>query len=447
MNHGLGLFDRRDDGETGDVDPEELRAALAADRARGDLDDPPGPVPATGITRPPENPDQRAARLRRRRRRSTMIAIAVLVALIAGLAVGFTVWRRTVTAVPDFAGSGEKWTVVRVQSGDTLDAIAATLAAAGVVASDESFTTAAANDADVKALKPGYYKVRVGASAVEAANTLVDPANRVGDLRLIPGRQLADVATSADGVANGSVPGYISQIAEAACVPLDEAGTDRSTCFSADDLWVAAETADPTALGVVEWAVEAVDAAPDPRKRLEGMILPGDYNVPPNLSPLDTLKSVVTASAATWYTSDVVARATAVGLTPYQIAVAASLVEREGITADMPKVARVIDNRLAQDMRLEFDSTVNYALDRAQIATSADDRANDNPYNTYLNTGLPPTPISSPGPDAIAATLAPAQGPWMYFVKIDQSGASCFSVTLPEHEACVEQARANGVFG
>ena len=49
--------------------------------------------------------------------------------------------------------------------------------------------------------------------------------------------------------------------------------------------------------------------------------------------------------------------------------------------------------------------------------------------------------------DAIAATLAPAQGPWMYFVKIDQTGASCFSVTLPEHEACIERARANGVFG
>nr|WP_240188693.1 endolytic transglycosylase MltG [Nakamurella flavida] len=385
--------------------------------------------------------------MRRRRRRSTLVALTVLVALVAGLAVGFTIWRKSVTTIPDYVGAGAQWTVVRVQSGDTLDSIAATLTDAGVVASDEAFTATAAQDADVKALRPGYYKVRVGASAAEAANTLVDPANRVGALRLIPGRQLADVATSADGVANGSVPGYVTQIAEAACVPLDEAGTDRSACFSADDLWAAAETTDPAQLGVVEWAVDAVRAAPDPRKRLEGMILPGDYNVPPNQSAVDTLKSVVTASAASWYTSDVVARSASTGLTPYQVAVAASLVEREGITADMPKVARVIDNRLAVDMRLQFDSTVNYALDRAQIATSSADRDTAGPYNTYLNTGLPPTPISSPGPDAIAATLAPAQGPWMYFVKIDQTGASCFSVTLPEHEACIEQARANGVFG
>ena len=94
-----------------------------------------------------------------------------------------------------------------------------------------------------------------------------------------------------------------------------------------------------------------------------------------------------------------------------------------------------------------MDSTVNYALDRASIATSAEDRANPSPYNTYAHMGLPPTPITSPGPDAIAATLDPADGRWLFFVKLNLDGQSCFSETPEQHAACVDQARANGVFG
>jgi len=86
-------------------------------------------------------------------------------------------------------------------------------------------------------------------------------------------------------------------------------------------------------------------------------------------------------------------------------------------------------------------------LDRASIATTAEDRANPSPYNTYAKPGLPPTPISSPGPAAVAAALDPADGTWLYFVKVNQDGQSCFSDTAEQHNVCVEQARANGVFG
>ncbi len=113
----------------------------------------------------------------------------------------------------------------------------------------------------------------------------------------------------------------------------------------------------------------------------------------------------------------------------------------------MPKVARVIYNRLARGMKLQMDSTVNYALDQAQISTSAADRANPSPYNTYVHTGLPPTPISLAGHRGLDATVNPAQGGWLYFVKVDLKGNSCFSITDAEHEACVAQARKNGVFG
>ena len=153
-------------------------------------------------------------------------------------------------------------------------------------------------------------------------------------------------------------------------------------------------------------------------------------------------------SSAMWNSSEIVADAKQVGRTPYQVAVIASIVQREaGVAGDMPRVARVIYNRLARGMPLQMDSTVNYALNQAQISTSAADRANPSPYNTYVHKGLPPTPISSPGTAALDAAVNPAQGGWLYFVAVDLKGNSCFSITDAEHAACVALARKNGVFG
>ena len=431
----LGIFGR-EPGETGDVDVDELKAALAA---RPDPDLP--TVPA----KPEPTPEQRARSARRRHRTWLVFAIVVLLVIVAGLVAGFMVWKSRTEVIPDYSGSGDTEVVVRIQGGDGISDIAETLVHAGVVASAEAFEQQAATDGDVQALKPGYYKVRQNASVQATADALVAKENRVGHLRLIPGRQLSDV-TAVAAVGNQpatTVPGYISDITAAACVPLN----GQQNCFTADELWQVAQTADPATLGVVEWAADAVRASPDPRKRLEGTILPGDFDIPPGSTPEQALKAVVSASAAMWNGTDIIADAAQRGVTPYQAAIIASIVEREGITADMPKVSRVIYNRLAAGMKLEMDSTVNYALDRASIATSAADRANPSPWNTYLAPALPPTPISSPGPDAIAAALDPAAGSWLYFVKIDNTGTSCFSITTEQHDACVAQARANGVFG
>jgi UPF0755 protein len=437
MNDQLGIFGR-EEGETGDLDVDELRAALAAESAQPTSEDQPPKAP-------PPTEEERAESARRRHRRWLVFAVVVLLVIVAGLIAGFFIWRSTADEVPDYTGQGDTEVIVRIQGGDDMADIAKTLTDAGVVASPEAFQAQAALDADVQALRPGYYRVKQNASAQATADALVAKENRVGHVRLIPGRRLADVtAVSTDpNVAPVTVPGYISDITAAACVPLN----GQQNCFTADDLWQVAETADPAALGVVEWAADGVRAAPDPRKRLEGMILPGDFDIPPGSTPEQALRAVLSASAALWNGTDIVADSAAHGFTPYQTAIIASLVEREAITSDMPKVSRVVFNRLAAPMKLEFDSTVNYALDRASISTTAADRADPSPYNTYQVMGLPPTPISSPGTDAINAALAPAEGSWMYFVKSNDKGESCFSVTLEQHEACVAQARANGVFG
>ena len=157
---------------------------------------------------------------------------------------------------------------------------------------------------------------------------------------------------------------------------------------------------------------------------------------------------MVSASAALWNGTDIIADSAAKGVTPYQAAIIASLIEREAIVTDMPKVSRVIYNRLAIPMKLEFDSTVNYALDRASIATTAGRPGQPQPVQHLRGAG-PAADARSPrpGPDAVAAALNPAEGSWLFFVKSNEKGESCFSITIEQHEACVAQARANGVFG
>jgi UPF0755 protein len=114
----------------------------------------------------------------------------------------------------------------------------------------------------------------------------------------------------------------------------------------------------------------------------------------------------------------------------------ASLVQAEASTTeDMAKVARVLENRLADGMRLQLDTTVNYANGKGGITTSAADRANPSPYNTYVHTGLPPGAISNPGEEALRAVLAPTPGDWRFFVVVDpDTGETRFARTGEEHQ-------------
>jgi UPF0755 protein len=437
VNDHLGIFDQGPPPDDEDVDVEALRHVLnrESDARR----------PTSRPSRRHEARERQQAekRRRRRRRRHTVVAVLVLALLGAGLYAGFRIWRHDADVHPDFSGAGDSEVVVRVQSSDSLDDIAQTLVDNQVIADAQTFVDLTRGDAELAALQPGYYRVRQHASSAAAADALVDKDNRVGRVDLIPGHQLADITARSTTGASTTIPGYITQITEAACVPVN----GKSDCFTTDELWKVAENTLPSALGVVDWAESDIEKAPDRSRRLEGMILPGTYDVPPNSGPTEALKAVVSASSALWNSSEIVADAKQVGKTPYQVAVIASIVQREAVTADMPKVARVIYNRLARGMPLQMDSTVNYALDQAQISTSAADRKNPSPYNTYMHRGLPPTPISSPGKAALDAAVNPAEGGWLYFVAVDLKGNSCFSITDAEHAACVALARKNGVFG
>jgi UPF0755 protein len=101
----------------------------------------------------------------------------------------------------------------------------------------------------------------------------------------------------------------------------------------------------------------------------------------------------------------------------------------------MGKVARVLENRLKDGMPLQLDTTVNYANGKGGVTTTADDRANPSPYNTYVHAGLPPGAISNPGEQALEAVLSPAPGEWRFFVVVDpHTGDTRFAVTAQEHQ-------------
>ena len=137
--------------------------------------------------------------------------------------------------------------------------------------------------------------------------------------------------------------------------------------------------------------------------------------------------------------------ATAMNMSPYNVLVVASLVQREAKPQDFAKVARVIYNRLAEHRKLEFDSTVNYPLDRREVATTDADREQTTPWNTYVSEGLPATPICSPGTDALKAAEHPEDGDWLYFVTIDPQGTTLFTRDYQQHLANIELAKRNGV--
>lgn len=136
-----------------------------------------------------------------------------------------------------------------------------------------------------------------------------------------------------------------------------------------------------------------------------------------------------------------------IGLTPYQLLVAASIVEAEAARSeDRPKVARVIYNRLNEGMPLQMDATVLYAIGQRKSSLTLTDLDADSPYNTRRFPGLPPTPIAAPGRESLTAAMNPAPGEWLYFVLVERDGTLFFTEDYDEFLVRAADARARGVF-
>lgn len=121
------------------------------------------------------------------------------------------------------------------------------------------------------------------------------------------------------------------------------------------------------------------------------------------------------------------------GKTIYQIITLASIVQQESLNEqEMPMIAGIFWNRFNKGMLLQSDATVNYATGKKERQPSVEDIKIQSPYNTYLHTGLPPTPICNPGIEAIKAAIYPQTSDYFYFLHPLNSSA-VYSKTLEEH--------------
>ncbi|MEO7980801.1 MAG: endolytic transglycosylase MltG [Sporichthyaceae bacterium] len=338
--------------------------------------------------------ETRPRRSRRRRKKTgrgkTALAVVLSLLLVVGviggvaaLAFGGVSKIKDVfssSSAPDYPGPGEGTVVIEVKTGDTSADVAQTLKAEDVVKSTQAFVTAAYADPDASHLQPGFYQVQHKMAAADALAAVLDPSARIQARVTLPeGLRLDET---------------LHQLAKDTELPLKD--------------YEKALTKRAAALGLPDYAQD----------NPEGFLYPATYDVEPNA----TADSVLTQLFSAYQTAADRAGVARTNRSPEDIVVIASLVEAEARNAeDFGKVARVVYNRLAKNMPLQFDSTVNYALKADKEIVTYEDLGADSPYNTYKNQGLPPAPINSPGLAALTAAVNPTPGDWLYFVTTDPS--------------------------
>lgn len=298
---------------------------------------------------------------------------------------------------------------VEIDPGSTAQDIGAILAAQGVVRSALEFEVAVRNVDAAQRLQAGTYELV----------TLMDPADVVAELVTGPGASVYRV-TVIEGL-------RISEI-------LTSLAEDTPHDYSAYE----------TALLDGSVTTSLVELSEDPELAdWEGLLFPDTYEFAAATEPEAILQRMASTMEQRVNSIDWSAWE-ALGYTTYQGIVLASLIESEVLLdEERPTVSSVIHNRLAEGMALDIDATVLYALNTRDVAQF--DREVDSPYNTYLNPGLPPTPISAPGRASLEAAAAPANTPFFFYVLSDSEGHHAFAETLEEHNANVEQAREDGV--
>lgn len=201
-----------------------------------------------------------------------------------------------------------------------------------------------------------------------------------------------------------------------------------------------------TAVQIAKILNEVPDAVGVVSAPAEGAVLPQTYDYAYGTKRSEILrraeKAEIAALQAAWDGRDA-----GVGLASgHEALILASIVQEETpVAAELPKVAAVYENRLARGMKLQADPSVIYAASHGAVASgmaiTRADLADESAYNTYVNEGLPPGPICSPGLVALDAVLHPAKSDDLYFVATG-NGGHVFSRTYKEQLANVAAYRA-----
>lgn len=352
-----------------------------------------------GEVEPPRLTPQQWFRANKAKVRRTAIKVGVVVAVLAAL---LFVYRQF-----DPAGGTGAQVQVQIPVGATTSNVASTLERERVVPSALAFRSWVKLKGGV-AFQAGEYNFNKNSSVSQALAVLkagpkpatdrltipeglrlVEIAERVGELRGMSGQEFYNLATS---------------------------GKIRSSYQPADS------------------------------ESLEGLLFPDTYLLDPSDNEETLLRRMVRQFEAQARLTGLDQAERIAGQTSYDALIIASLIEAEAkVDEDRGKISQVIQNRLYKAMPLQIDATVLYGLGNTKSSLSNSDLKSNSPYNTYKITGLPPTPICSPGAESIEAALRPTPGPWLYYVLSDANGAHAFSTTYEEHLANVQTARERGL--
>lgn len=318
------------------------------------------------------------------------------------------------------AGSGNLPVSFSIAPGETADSIVANLAAAGLLNDTELFGNYVRYHGLDSGLEAGDFLLSPQMTIPELAEALTEGKLREIDLRLLEGWRMEEMAN------------YLATV--------------NAAQIDADEFLAIARRQAPFDLSGYDFL-----ASLPPEATLEGFLFPDTYRVPPDADAaylvdkmLQNFGSRVTPAMRQAYGF--------YGLNLREAVTLASIVEREAVVhEERPLIANVFLNRISQEMKLEADPTVQYALgyDAAsgkwwKNPLTLDDLAFDSPYNTYVAPGLPPGPIANPGLASLQAVAEPAQTDYIFFV-VDCTavtpGSHVFSVTYEEHLANVQRCR------
>jgi UPF0755 protein len=324
------------------------------------------------------------------------MAVGLTLLLLAG----FLGWFL-VSLFQPFKAEGGQQIRVSVPRGASLDQIAELLERRGIVSSSFFFQTRARLAGRSGDLKPGSYKLRENMSYSAALDALEKgtPPNIVV-LTIPEGRSRREVARLVDGQLEGS---YLN-------------ATRRSPALNPR-------------------RYRAKNA-----RNLEGFLFPATYELK-NDRPMSALVEQQVSAFRQHFEQVDLRYARKKNLTPYDVLIIASLVEREAVLPkERPLIASVIYNRLKQGMPLGIDATVRFVTGNWTKPLKRSELANPSAYNTRLNAGLPPGPIGNPGIDSIRAAARPARTDYLFFVvKPGGDGAHAFASTDAEHQRNVER--------
>jgi UPF0755 protein len=332
---------------------------------------------------------------------------------------------------------------LRVESGSTMRRVADDLYAEGAVTSAAIFRMGADYTDKSSLLKAGSFLVPEGATMEEIVDIVTRggastcgtevvyrigvAAQEIAVRALDPATQRFESLTEFDPAAEGVPPEYV------------EVRDDADTRFRVS-----------LAEGVTSWqVVEALKLADflsgEAEVPAEGMLAPESYEVTPGTARGDVLARMAELQAQrlaeAWANRDE-------GLpieTPEEALILASIIEKEtGIAAERGTVASVFVNRLREGMRLQTDPTVIYGVTEGRGVLGRGLRQSElrreTPWNTYVVTGLPPTPIANPGLESLRAAVSPEETDLLFFVA-DGTGGHAFARTLAEHNENVARWR------